>query len=991
MSTFTSYLRVDAKPFIPSSSVNPKEIAMNQFYQWGFQIKDQKLVERIIEEWFTAGTLENILTKWENRTQKQNKTEQISLNILCYNVQGWGSRSLEVIEMVNKIETPICVLTEVGELWSTSKIPHFNFFHQQGTNKSGGVCVAIGKHLKASRIDFNSENTVIVDITGFSEAIRIIAIYWPAGQKRNLDDLETYIIENTIITGDFNASVKEWGSISSDKRGRELKEWVEKNNLYYISSTAHSSKRSNRNIDLTFTNIGETKGETLNMGTSDHWPLLITCENVVFDKNTIFAHVHWKAYEAILTLLQEFWIKEQKRGMKTDDWYVYYVRFLAALKNRLTEWKEKEKFRPALPPYLIQKLQTLKKVRNKYYREKKTCDNKEKTRVLLRSLTREIRIEIAKYKSSKWLEFLSKIQETHDNTEKAFWTYLSRIYKQRTLPFLKLDSGTTVLTKENEISDALYRYYSEQFRIEAVDLSNPHDNQIEKEYTELMNKLAIVNETIENTNVLEIKKHIGKLKPKKSSGSDTVSNFMIKRTPPGYISCLVNCFNSWLKQNTYPDFWKLAKIVTLNKLKAGVPRCDQTRPIALLATHSKLFEKILLDRIRFWAETNKLIPAEQSGFRPGCLLSTRVLSIYQEVKNNMAGNIPTLGIYVDYQKAYDKVWHKGLIVKLNRMCIPLGLLKLIISWLTDRRAYVTFGKSISKIFYTHVGLPQGSSLSPYLFIVYHSDLTTCIGAHSSHIFADDLNVLITPPINRELKPMMKFLEEEGTRVCNEIANYSKRWHQPINISKTVAQVFHSQIKNPVVNVYMKSQKLQLVKEFKYLGFTWTNKMSLKPTIDKTLENIQKTYCKLRWMKGGRALSVKVLRKCFFAFSFPYFAWIFPLYPFLPKTQKEQLKRKFRNGIRLVHRCPFARATDLFQITNEAPLEKYVKRYIKKRLDRIDKSDLMHSPFYNDIFYWNAFHKSKNDHLGHFFRMKRVKLMSVRHQTLLCQWFEFLHE
>jgi hypothetical protein len=491
------------------------------------------------------------------------------------------------------------------------------------------------------------------------------------------------------------------------------------------------------------------------------------------------------------------------------------------------------------------------------------------------------------------------------------------------------------------------------------------------------------------TTVLEVKKHIAKLKPKKSSGFDTVSNFMIKRIPPSYVSCLVNCFNTWLREYRYPDVWKLAKIVTLNKLKAGVPRCDQTRPISLLATHSKLFEKILLDRVRHWAETNKLVPDEQSGFRPGCLLPTRVLSIYQQVKNNMAANVPTLAIYVDYQKAYDKVWHKGLVVKLYRIGIPLGLLKLIISWLNDRRAYVNFGESKSRTFYTHVGLPQGSSLSPYLFIVYHCDLVTCLGAHPSHIFADDLNVLITPPIHKKIKPMIKYLEEEGTRICNNIAKYSRIWKQPINLSKTVVQVFHSQVEYPVVNIYMEEQQLEAVKEFKYLGFTWTDKLSLKPTIDKTLENIQRTFSKLRWMKGGKTLSKEVLRKCFFAYSFPYFAWIFPIYPFLPKTQKELLLRKFRNGLRLIHRCPFAKAKDLLQITNEKPLEDYVKRYLKKRLEKIEKCDLGRSPFYNDIFYWHTFCKSKKDHLGHFFRMKRVKLMRERHQCLLLQWLEFL--
>ena len=206
------------------------------------------------------------------------------------------------------------------------------------------------------------------------------------------------------------------------------------------------------------------------------------------------------------------------------------------------------------------------------------------------------------------------------------------------------------MTKENEIGEELYGYYSEQFKAQSTNTSSPHEVQIETEYLELMNKLTLSNEEIELTNAVEIKKYISKLKPKKSSGFDTVSNFMIKKIPPSYISCLSNCFNTWIREYRYPDVWKLAKVVTLNKLKAGVPRCEQTRPISLLATHSKLFEKIMLERMRYWAETNNIVPAEQSGFHPGCLLSTRVLSIYQEVRNKLAANVPTLAVYVDYQK-----------------------------------------------------------------------------------------------------------------------------------------------------------------------------------------------------------------------------------------------------------------------------------------------------------------------------------------------------
>ena len=287
--------------------------------------------------------------------------------------------------------------------------------------------------------------------------------------------------------------------------------------------------------------------------------------------------------------------------------------------------------------------------------------------------------------------------------------------------------------------------------------------------------------------------------------------------------------------------------------------------------YSKLFEKVLLDRIRLWAEGNRLVPNEQSGFRTNCLLQTRVLFIFQEIQNNLAANAPTLALYVDYEKAFDLVWHSGLLVKLHRLGIPTSLLKMIHSWLSNRVAYIYYGQSKSVGFKINVGLPQGSSLSPYIFVVYHSDLVACLGAHSGHLFADDLSVLIRAPIEKSFPPLVRYLEVEGTKVCDRIADYSCRWKKPINVGKTVAQIFYSQIRKPKVDIFMLGQRIAIVDTFKYLGFTWTSKLSLKPTVDKSIENIQRSLAKLKWLRSGKTMSKDVLRRCFFAYTFPYFA------------------------------------------------------------------------------------------------------------------------
>ncbi|CAF2132659.1 unnamed protein product [Rotaria magnacalcarata] len=728
--------------------------------------------------------------------------------------------------------------------------------------------------------------------------------------------------------------------------------------------------------------------ETLCFGTSDHWPILLSCENIFFDTNVFFPHTIWKVFEAVLALVQIFWTEEQKKN-SADEWYKQYIRFIAAVKNRVTNWKERDKYEPSLPAYIIEKLKEIRKVRNRYYHSRHKGVFSEETRVLLRTMTRESKVDIAKHKNTQWQNFLSNIQTSYDKSDKAFWTHLSRIYKSRSLPFYKLSEGTKIISTPEGITNELFQYYSEQFKVPAVDCSNEHEDQIDRKYKELVNRLSVLNDSVEKTSTAEITRIIKTLKPKKSAGLDSVSNFIIKKLPPSYIECLAKCFNTWLNECRYPDDWKIAKIITLNKLKSGIPKCEQTRPISLLATHSKLFEKVLLLRIRQWAETNRLVPPEQSGFRPKCLLPTRVLSIYQEVKSNMAANIPTLALYVDYQKAYDRVWHAALLCKLEKMGMPFNLLKMTNSWLEERKAYVEYGEKTSKIFNINIGLPQGSSLSPYLFIVFHSDLTNYLGAHSCHLFADDLCVLIKPPIMKKLGSMIDYLEKEGTRVCNQVFMYSKKWKQPLNVSKTVIQLFHTQVKRPIVNVTIDGNKIELVKEFKYLGFTWTDKLSLKPTVDKIIGNIQRSLGKLKWIKSGRRMSCKALRQCFFAYTFPHFAWLFPLFPLLPVSQQHVLEQKFRVGLRLVHRCPFVSAHNLLKVTSEQPLQFYVKKYIQRRLKTMFITDLGSSAFYEDIFGWDNFCKRKNDHLGHFFRTRRVRQLKDRHESFLLTWLAFV--
>jgi len=389
------FLNVHASPFFPSqpSHLSPSSIdvigtVIQKVIGWGFSSCIAQPVVEIMSEWYAGNTVNSIFNLWEKKSAPT-ICQQTPLNILAYNVQGWGTRALESIELIFKSDSSICIFSEVGELWNSFTIPHFNIFYQKGTNSKGGVVVAVGKNLKATRIDIEIENTVILDVDGLTEPVRVIGVYWPHCQNRKLDDLSPFITGKTVLAGDFNASVNEWNSPATDARGLLLKKWIDKANLLFIPGTKNSSKRSARHIDLIFTNIADAKAETLVLGTSDHWPLVMKSDQIGFQTNGHFPVVNWKVFEVVLNLLQEFWINEFNK-QDADSWYKTYVLFLAALKNRVTKWRYKDKYRPSLPLYIITMLKEVRQVRNKYYRVRKNSDGlvADEYRKLLRTRTR---------------------------------------------------------------------------------------------------------------------------------------------------------------------------------------------------------------------------------------------------------------------------------------------------------------------------------------------------------------------------------------------------------------------------------------------------------------------------------------------------------------------------------------------------------------------------------------------------------------------------
>ena len=236
----------------------------------------------------------------------------------------------------------------------------------------------------------------------------------------------------------------------------------------------------------------------------------------------------------------------------------------------------------------------------------------------------------------------------------------------------------------------------------------------------------------------DIEKVIKNLDPNKAHGHDMISIRMLQILGPTICKPLELIFKSCLKCGKFPSEWKKGNIVPVYK-KGDKQVLKNYRPISLLPICGKVFERLIYNAMFDFFLVNNLISPNQSGFKPGDSCTNQLLAITHEIYRSFDEGFDVRGVFLDISKAFDKVWHQGLLFKLRQNGISGDLLNILRDFLQYRKQRVVLNGQYSAWANVEAGVPQGSILGPLFFLIYINDLSDDL-ASNPKLFADDTSL-----------------------------------------------------------------------------------------------------------------------------------------------------------------------------------------------------------------------------------------------------------
>ena len=269
---------------------------------------------------------------------------------------------------------------------------------------------------------------------------------------------------------------------------------------------------------------------------------------------------------------------------------------------------------------------------------------------------------------------------------------------------------------------------------------------------------------------------------KNKSTSDTkVSVLKIANEVTKFKSVITDVINSSFEQGVFPQQLKMAKVIPVHK-SGSKTEISNYRPISLLSSFSKIFEKTMHNRITNFMESNQSLYEMQYGFRKGRSCEHALLTAQSAILNSLNRKEIALLLLIDFSKAFDMVEHGILLNKLDHYGIRGIAHDWLKSYLSNRDQFVNINGTNSTKKSLKFGVPQGSILGPLLFIIYINDIPEINRLVKFILYADDANIIITGKTIQEIN-------QQFNELSKTLVNWVGNNGLLLNIKKTKYMIF----------------------------------------------------------------------------------------------------------------------------------------------------------------------------------------------------------
>ena len=690
------------------------------------------------------------------------------LRVINVNCQSINGKKGAWINMLNTTRPDVIIATEtwLDSTISSSELESDDFTiyrRDRKAGRGGGVMIAVNSSITSTEVSIRCEAEILwvkIQCIGHRD-IYIAACYRPNISDKNftthlkssLNHLVAKRPKALLIGGDFNLPGFDWSDITI-KPGTQYPalhtEFRDLLDDFGLTQSVIEPTRLTNTLDLVATNIPEQVNRVKTLpGISDHSIVFIEVavspnyRKQIPRKVWLYSKADWEGMANYMRPRLEI-IDNQYQPSPDDHWTMIKELILEAMTIYIPQRQTRRK---DSRPWINKQLHRLIRKKNQLY---KRC--KKRGTLHLEKRYNMYRHAVQKMLRKQHADYVHRLftdeSKSKGELSKRFWTYVKHRRSAAVSSIGPLKRGTLLVTDAKERAQILNEQFVSVF-------SRPSSPTNYAEHT----LHAKMKEIVFDTN--GIHKQLVSLKANKAAGPDGIGPRVLKEMADVLAKPLTTLFQSSLDTGKVPQDWKTASVCPVYK-KGEKYLAENYRPVSLTCITSKIMEHIITSQLQTYAEDNNIFYSNQHGFRANRGCELQLTELVTDITYNLDAGKETEVCVLDFSKAFDKVNHQKLLLKLANCGVNFKVVSWIEDFLTGRQQKVVVEGEESPMAAVTSGVPQGSVIGPTMFLFYINDLPDNIKS-VVRLFADDTVVYNTTDNHQLLQDDLQRLAEWEAR------------------------------------------------------------------------------------------------------------------------------------------------------------------------------------------------------------------------------------